>query len=86
VGLKNYAKKQGTDYLTVLFTSFQEKGEIKSDDPHKLANTIQNIIYAMKDHTYQYMRSELNGKADFERLSEEILYTVSLILDGVIVE
>lgn len=84
-GLQKYAKEKGKEYLSSVLTYFEDKGQIKTNDPDKVAQAIQNIIYTFKDNAYHYTQNTPDGIAGKKKLEEEILFTVSLILDGIIV-
>ncbi len=83
--LMEYAKKKGTDFLVELFRFYQRKGDVVVQDADKLARTIQNVIYAMKDNAYLQARSGPDGEVDLNALRDEIMFAVSLILDGVVI-
>jgi hypothetical protein len=84
--LKEYAKEKGTEYLCSVLTYYQEKGRINTDNVLKVAQTIQNIIYAMKDHAYHASRFNPDETEGFDKMVDEIIFAVSLILDGIIIE
>jgi AcrR family transcriptional regulator len=84
--LKNYAEKKGTDYLASVLEEYRKKKEVSAIDVKKVARTIQSVIYAMKERAYKCARSDLSDGIDFKAMVEEILFTVSLILDGIVVK
>jgi AcrR family transcriptional regulator len=83
--LNNFAKQKGTEYLGSILTEYRKKGELNTDNVSRVAQTIQNIIYAMKDNTYQQAKSNPGEAVDFTQTVDEICYAVALILDGITV-
>jgi len=84
--LKNYAMKKGTDYLASVLEACRKKNEVAAIEAGKVARTIQRVIYAMKEQAFTRARSELGDGFDFKGMVEEILFAVSLILDGIAVK
>ncbi len=84
--LKEYAKKKGTEYLASILKDCKTRGEITDCDVNMAAEAIHNVIYALKDNAYMRSKSNLNNEADFSGMVKEILFTVSLILDGIIIK
>ncbi len=84
--LKNYAMKKGTDYLASVLQECRKKKEVIEIEPWKAAQTIQTVVYAMKDQALRRASSELGDGFDFKAVVEEILFAVSLILDGIAVK
>jgi AcrR family transcriptional regulator len=83
--LKNYAKDKGTEYLKTILKNCRIRNEIIACDVNKVAQTIQNVAYSMKDYAYQHARTNQNSEVDFKGMVDEILFAVSLILDGIVV-
>jgi TetR/AcrR family transcriptional regulator, biofilm operon repressor len=81
--LKNNSLKKGADYIASILIYHQKKNEIKNCDVNKISWTIQNVIYSMKDSAYLSSKSNVNGLVDFNELINEIIFTISLILDGI---
>jgi hypothetical protein len=81
--LKNSSLKKGADYIASILSFHQKKNEIKNCDVNKISWTIQNVIYSMKDSAYLSSKSNVNGLVDFNELITEIIFTISLILDGI---
>lgn len=83
--LKNYAMKKGTDYLTSVLQECRKKKEVIEIEPWKVAQTIQTVVYALKEQAFGRAGSEPGDGFDFKAVVEEILFAVSLILDGITV-
>jgi TetR/AcrR family transcriptional regulator, biofilm operon repressor len=84
--LKNYTKQKGTEYLYSILSDCQKMGEIHVKNIRKVAQTIQNIIYALKDQAYQDSKYNKDGMMDVNKVVDTIIFTVSLILDGIVNE
>ena len=84
--LKNTAQKNGVETMAAMLNEGQENLEILPCDSEKIAGTIQKIIYSMKDSAYNQVKSGLIEKMDFVSLVKDIVYAVSLILDGISVK
>jgi AcrR family transcriptional regulator len=82
--LKVNSKKKGTEYLQAILRDGQKKNEIIACDVKRVAESIQNVIYAMKDQAYQHAQSNPNYKMDIDKLVDDVVFAVSLILDGII--
>ncbi|MBN1648245.1 MAG: TetR/AcrR family transcriptional regulator [Spirochaetales bacterium] len=83
--LVDYAKKKGTAYLAQTLTWFMKRGEIRKINVLRTALIIQDIVYALKEYLHRQ-----TGDADSERdrqkiIIDEIIETVSMILDGITV-
>lgn len=81
--LKSYGMKKGTEYLSSLLDTCRQKKEIVDCDTQKVAHVIQNVIYSMKNQAYQNAKASSSGKFDFKKMVDDILFTVTLILDGI---
>jgi AcrR family transcriptional regulator len=80
-----YTKRKGVVYLSSILNQYQETGEVHIEDPVKLAQTIIDVIYAMKDQLYRNLTSPHGEECRLDQKVEEILYIVSLVLNGIIV-
>jgi AcrR family transcriptional regulator len=76
-GLLNFSKTKGIAYLAETLNHFMSRGEIKTINTQKTAETIQNVIYALKD--YHHRQQSVQTAAD------ETIRAVSLMLDGLII-
>jgi AcrR family transcriptional regulator len=81
--LKESAIKKGSDYLASLLETYRKRKEIVQCNVNDVAFAIQNVIYSIKDSTYRRSKSNLNETADINAMKKEIIFTVSLILDGI---
>jgi AcrR family transcriptional regulator len=81
--LKSYGMRKGIDYFETLLKNGQEKKEITKCDTGKVASAIQNVIYSMKNQAYQNARYGGRKEFDFNAMVSEIVFTVSLMLDGI---
>ncbi len=82
--LRNYSMNKGTEYLTSILKDAQKENEVIPCNTDKVAQTIQSMVYAMKDQAYQRARSNPQYVVDSNRLITEVLFAVSLVLDGII--
>jgi len=83
--LEVYAKQKGVVYLSSVLAHYQETGEVLTEDPGKLAQTMIDVIYAMKDQSYRDLNSPHGEAFGLDQKVEGILYVASLILDGIVV-
>ena len=81
--LKLYAIKKGTEYLSSVLDIYKTKKEIIPCDTLKVAQTIQKVIYAIKDSAYLNLRTMTDSDDGLEEMKKEILFAVSMILDGI---
>lgn len=80
--LKTYGFEKGVDYLATLLNRSKDNGEIAGCDVRKAARAIQGVIHSMKNQAY--LDARFHPEAfDPEAMMQDILYTVSLILDGI---
>jgi AcrR family transcriptional regulator len=84
--LNAYAMKKGIEYVASILKDGQKRKEIVACDAHKVAQSIQNVIYAMKDLAYQRAKSSPNDGVDFSGLVNDVVFAVSLMLDGIAVK
>jgi AcrR family transcriptional regulator len=82
--LRNYSINKGKEYLTRILKDAQKENEVIPCDAEKVAQTIQRMVYSMKDYAYQRARSNPQLSVDSNRLLAEVLFAVSLVLDGII--
>jgi AcrR family transcriptional regulator len=82
--LKNYSMNKGTEYFSSILKQAQKKNEVVPCDADKVAHTIQNMIYSMKDYAYQRARTNPHYRVDVDELANEVLFAVSLVLDGIL--
>ncbi len=81
--LKASAFKKGVVYLTAILKSGQENNELIDCDIQKVAQTIQTVIYAIKESTYMRAKAVINGTINLATMTKEIQFTVALIIDGI---
>lgn len=75
-----------TEFYRSALEEGRRHGEIVDCDAQKVAQTITNISNAIRDSALMNARTYLFQSDDYEKMVEEILYSVSLILDGIIVK
>jgi len=78
--LRDYAMRRGTEYLSEVFTDYKNKNVIDTEDTEKLAQSIQNTIYALKENLFQYAKV---NSIKLNEIEAEIIFIVALILDGI---
>ncbi len=78
------SQKKSADYFASILAGCLERHEIVGCDVNKVASTIQNVIYSMKNSAYMKSKAGMNSSLDFDGMVKDILYAVSLILDGII--
>jgi AcrR family transcriptional regulator len=81
--LKNDAFENGALFLASILDNGQKQNEMIPCDSLKIARAIQNVIYSIKDSVMMKARPNLYTEIDFPAMIREILFTVSLILDGI---
>jgi AcrR family transcriptional regulator len=84
IALKNYAKEKGTVYLRGVLSGCAKLNMIKDVPIGTVAASISNIMYALKDQAYHEERFHPEGKVDTKKLVDGIVFSISLILDGII--
>jgi AcrR family transcriptional regulator len=84
--LKESALKKGVAFFSRILEEAQQAGEVGACDTARVAQAIQSMVYAMKDAAYQRARSNPEYKVDLDTLAEEILFPISLVLDGIAVK
>ncbi len=82
--LMESSQKKGAEYFASILEDSLEHNEIIECDVNKVAVTIQNVIYSMKNEAYNRTKNSLNRALDFDGMVKDIIYAVSLILDGII--
>lgn len=83
-GLKHYAKKKGEEFLASVLAEGRKNGEITANNPGKIARIIQDVVYAMKDYTYQYFRpgwdpKERNDGGGYSNMKKNMINKTCLI-------
>ncbi len=81
--LKVYGMKKGIEYIETILIDGQQKNEVIACDARRVAESIQNVVYAIKDQAYHQARSNPDRKMDFGKLVDDVVFAVSLILDGI---
>jgi AcrR family transcriptional regulator len=81
--LKNISGKNMTKTIAAMLKEGQENHEIISCDADKIAETIQKIMYSMKNSAYDQVKTGLIESINFDNLVKDIVYAVLLILDGI---
>ncbi len=82
--LKNNAQRKGAETFAAMLREGQENNEIISCDIVKIAETIQKIIYSMKNSAYNQMKP--GEEFDRKNLDKDVIFAVSLILDGITIK
>jgi AcrR family transcriptional regulator len=82
--LKKSSVKKGIEYFESILAGCREKNEIIDCNINKVASTIYNVIYSIKDASYMRAKASLGGMVDFEVMITDIVNAVSLMLDGII--
>jgi len=82
-GLKDRAMEQGTDFIAEILKEAGQNKEIKPCNIHEVSSAIQNVIYAVKNEEYMKARPNLGNVVDFNSMINKIVFTVSLMLDGI---
>lgn len=80
--LQKIALINGTETIAGILREGQKNGEIIPCDERKIAETIQKIMYSMKNSAYAQVKNGLIESIDFGGLVKDIVFAVSLILDG----
>lgn len=70
------------EYLDEIIQKCVESGEFKPCDTRRIAETILTIANALKHKAMQEASFQFM-EADYQKIEEEIVFTVSLILDGI---
>jgi AcrR family transcriptional regulator len=81
--LKRSTARKGAAFLAAVLEEGQRTGEVDPCDTGKVAQAIHGIVYAMKDAAYHRARLDMKHAVDPGRLTQEILFAVSLVLDGI---
>jgi AcrR family transcriptional regulator len=84
--LKESAFKKGVAFFSSILEEGQQAGEVGACDTARVAQAMQSMVYAMKDAAYQRARSDPEYKVNLDKLTEEILFPISLVLDGIAVK
>jgi AcrR family transcriptional regulator len=80
--LRNRSMSKGLAFLSSSLKEGQQAAEVVPCDTDKVAQAIQTIVYAMKDSAYQRARLDSQYEVNVSELAQDILYAVSLVLDG----
>ena len=80
--LRNYSMQKGIEYLSSVFQNYKDNNVIKIENPYKLASSIQNTIYALKENLIHFATSKTQP-IKLNDIEDDIIFTVSLILDGI---
>jgi AcrR family transcriptional regulator len=81
--LKDRSMKRGVTFLSNILREGQQAKEVVPCDTDKVARAIQTMVYAMKDSAYQRARSDPQYEVNANELAREIMFAISLVLDGV---
>ena len=85
--LVDYSKKKGTAWLAQTLTFYMKMGEVKKINVLRTAQIIQDIVYSLKEYLH---RQNMNDAASEDKrkkaVIEEIMETVGMILDGIMVQ
>ena len=83
-GLIDTFIKEEVKLLNNILESCSKKEEIIPCDTKKVAESILTVANAIKMKTCNSMDYNLNNKFDYSTIEEEVKFTVSLILNGII--
>ncbi len=83
--LVDYSKKKGTAYLAETLTYYMNQGEIKRINVLRTAQIIQDIVYSLKEYLHRQKDDENPEDLRQKKIIDEIIETVSMILDGIII-
>jgi AcrR family transcriptional regulator len=84
-GLYNNVCKTETGYIKKILDCCIKNGEIKDCNTEKIAGSISAIVDAIKIKALQERNHKFINDVDFNDFVEEVIYTVTLILDGLMI-
>ena len=73
-----------TGHLAGILENGVKAGEIKSCDSRKVARSIITVAQAIENRKFNCIDSNLKENVDYSEIGEEINFTISLILDGLL--
>lgn len=74
--------EKDVEYLSEIIESYVKSGEILSCDAGRVARSIITIASAIESKTKGCVERKFSSNIDYSAMEDEIVFTVSLILDG----
>lgn len=80
--LSNFFYKVEIEFLSEIIKDCIEKGEFNECNSHRVAQSIITIAEAIKMKAVKNLNITHIAEVDFSEIIDELVYTISLILDG----
>ncbi len=84
--LFNQIRESEIDFINELLLGCVKQGEIKPCDTKRIAQTILTVNEAIKTKAFQGKDARFVDKVDMTALEDEVVFAVSLILDGLMIK
>jgi AcrR family transcriptional regulator len=82
--LSNELIERQSGYLTNILEEAEKNGELVKCDIKRVAQSIVSVVQAIKSKNCALSDYNMNKEVDYSKTEDEVIFTVSLILDGII--